>query len=232
MKKPTLILLPALMCDDNLFKDQTAKLSEFCNVVIPVLKDYNNIKDAADYVLSIAPREFFLAGISMGGYIAMEMVTIAASRIKKLCLMATKIEEDTEKQKAIRLAGIKQVELSKEVTATKSYLATMLHNKKDDEALYETIQNMNKNLGADSYINQQNIILSRKSLKGKLKHFLNQTLIIAGINDTVTPLSLLEDISKEIPNNTLVSLANCGHLIPLDQPEATAALLEYFVKLK
>ena len=229
MEKPTLVLLPALMCDDSLFNNQVSKLSNFCNIIIPVLKDYDNITDAAKYVLSITPQEFYLVGISMGGYVAMEIVTLAANRIKKLCLMATKIEEDSEKQKAARFAGIEHVMLSKGVTATKSYLATMLHNKKDEEELYNIIQNMNKNLGVDSYVNQQNLILSRKNLVGQLNNFLSPTLIIAGINDTVTPLVSLENIAKEIPNSSLVSVEDCGHLIPLDQPEVLTALLEYFV---
>lgn len=229
MEKPTLILLPALMCNNKLFIKQVDKLKIFCNVIIPVVKNCSNITEATASILDKAPEHFYLAGISFGGYLALEIACKAPNRVKKLCLMATKVDPDTDAQKQNRLNGIKNAISTNQVVVTESYLSSMLYNSSKEN--YILLQDMNKDLGINTYINQQNVILSKNYTIGALKKFNNPCLVIAGINDNITPLFMLENVAKEIKNSVLVSLKNCGHLIPLDQPEALTALLEYFVKL-
>lgn len=229
MEKPNLILICALMCDERLFKHQYENLKNICNVKVVVLKDFNNIEKAADHVLNniIPTGEFYLAGISMGGYISMEIATKAEDRIKKMCLMATTWDNESEQQRETRQKVIDEVKKTGKSVGTSSFLKKMLFNQTEEGI--KLLQDMNESLGAQSFINQQELIMSKVGFEDRLKNFPKEVFVLGGAEDTVTPLKKQEDIANGLPKATLVKLKDCGHLLPLDHPVRVTSLLEYMI---
>lgn len=230
MDKPTIIFLPALMCDEYLYQYQISALQKSYNIITPIIKDYSNIEAAAEYIFSIAPKKFSLIGTSMGGYIAMQMAYMQPNRINKLCIIASKIEPDTPKQIAVRKITIEEVKHHNKLVPTNSYLDTMFYSEKSNINLYHEMKTRMNNLGVECFYNQQELILTKPNLLGKLKNFIKPTLVISGEEDSITPVNLGQQIANEIPNSQFIALPQCGHFIPLERPIAVNALLQYFLQ--
>ena len=89
---------------------------------------------------------------------------------------------------------------------------------------------MAKNIGRLGFINQQKLILSRKSSVQDFQYYDVPALIVSGSMDSITPPSLHEEMVENLKKGTLVTIDNCGHLSPIDQPEALSAVLECWLK--
>ncbi|MGV3278339.1 alpha/beta fold hydrolase [Rickettsiales bacterium LUAb2] len=225
----TLVLICALMCDQRLFESQQRFLQEFCSVKILVINNFTNINEAAEYILHklVLEKEFYLAGISMGGYIAMEIASIAPERIKKLCLMATRIDDETNDEKQKRQLAIEEAINNNKATATKSFLGKFIFNSSNDKI--DLLIDMNNKLGVTSYVNQQKLILSKNNLQNKLLNFTKPCIVIAAENDQITPPIKQEQIKNTLTNSNLITINNCGHLIPLDQPHKLNLILQQMI---
>ena len=89
MMKPTLVLLPGLLCDAALWSHQRTNLWGLVEIVIPDLSGGDDIAQLASSVLAVLPDRFSLAGLSMGGYVALEILNQGPERIERLALIAT-----------------------------------------------------------------------------------------------------------------------------------------------
>ena len=90
-----LVLLPGLMCDARLFQPQIARLSRDRAVTVAPIGGGDRIEEIASGLLDQLPHRFALAGLSMGGVVALELVRRAPDRVTRLCLMATDAQADT-----------------------------------------------------------------------------------------------------------------------------------------
>src|SRR3712207_6338118 len=100
--RETLILLPGLLCDQRLYAGQLPALATIAEEIIPDLTQDESIGAMADRVLAEAPERFALSGLSMGGYVALEIMRRAGPRVTKLALLDTQARPDTEEAKARR----------------------------------------------------------------------------------------------------------------------------------
>ena len=98
MTKPTLVLLPGLICDSALWARQIQSFEDRFEIRCPSLIGDDDMARLAETVLSGLPECFCLAGLSMGGYVALEMMRQAPARIKRLALLATSARADTDRQ--------------------------------------------------------------------------------------------------------------------------------------
>jgi pimeloyl-ACP methyl ester carboxylesterase len=101
---PQLILLPGLLNDAELWRDQISGLADVARVWVPDLAPYATLREMAESVLAKAEPTFALAGFSMGGYVAQEIARIAPERIERLALLDTSIRVDTPERAAQRKA--------------------------------------------------------------------------------------------------------------------------------
>ncbi|MCL2567358.1 MAG: alpha/beta hydrolase [Alphaproteobacteria bacterium] len=229
--KENLVLLPALMCDDRLYAHQIKILESKYDIRVFTFKNADNITDAARQVLEVmGDAQFHAAGISMGGYIAMELMR-HTDNIQSLALINTSFYEDTLEKKAQRFMQIEEAQAINDLQfkalndkIIKSYLHEVSYKKTS------LLDKMAKQIGRLGFINQQKLILSRKSSVEDFQYYNIPTLIIGGKQDTITPLSIMEEMVSNLRNGTMASIDNCGHLSPLDQPEALTAILELWLR--
>lgn len=229
--KKKLVMLPALMCDDRLYDHQIKSLESFCDIEVFAFKDVDNTFEASQIILDqIGDEHFHLLGTSMGGYIAMELMR-HTKNIDSLMLINTNFYEDSVEKKAQRFMQIEEAKdlldsqfkaINKDIVS--NYLYNLSYPK---ESL---LKDMAKNIGRLGFINQQKLILSRKSSVEDFQYYNIPTLIVSGSKDVITPTSLHEEMVANLKKGTLVSIDNCGHLSPIDQPEALSAVLECWIK--
>ena len=181
---------------------------------------------AAD-ILSEAPFErFALAGLSMGGYVALEMFRQARQRITRLALLDTSARADTPEQAQRRLGLIALAKRGRFMGVTDALLPLLVHpTRLEDEELVVAIKEMARNTGRESFIREEQAIMSRGDSRPLLAEITCPTLVLCGRQDQLTPLERHEEMAAAIRGARLEVIEDCGHLSTMERPvEVNAAL--------
>ncbi|HTY68964.1 MAG TPA: alpha/beta fold hydrolase [Alphaproteobacteria bacterium] len=220
MQKPTLILLPGLLCDAALWGPQTAALADIADIAVADLTQGDSMGAMADAVLRAAPPKFALAGLSMGGYVAFEVMRRAPQRIEKLALLDTSARPDTPEQKKARhdlMALARQGDFK---GVTPRLLPRWVHpSRVTDRTLAETVTTMTQRVGREAFLRQQTAIMNRPDSRPGLVDIACPTLVLCGHDDQSTPLDRHREIAADIADARLVVVPECGHLSTLERPE-------------
>lgn len=230
-----LVLVPGLLCDAALFAPQVAALSDVCDTWIPDLTRDDTMEAMAKRVLAEAPAErFSLAGLSMGGYVAQEMMRQAPQRVERLALLDTRARPDSADELERRRTLIRIAEGAKALApVNKRMLPLLVHPARlQDDALVRTIQGMADRTGIAAYLRQQSAIMSRADFRLHLKQIACPTLVLCGRQDAITLVGFHEEIAAGIPGARLVIVEDCGHLSTLEQPERVNAALRDWLTSK
>ncbi len=223
MNKLPLVLCPGLLCDAALWAPQVAALADIAEVWIPDFTRQQTIAEMGAWVLSAAPwPQFALAGLSMGGYIALEAFLQAPRRIQRLALLDARARPETPADRTRRQQMIALAERERGFGAlTRQLLPLMVHSSRtDDTALTGVIKDMANRTGVDAYARQQAAIISRRDFRPFLRHVDVPTLVLCGREDLITPLDCSEELAGAIPGAQLTVLEDCGHLSTLEMPAA------------
>jgi len=219
-----LVLLPGLLCDSALWKHQIADLQPFCDVSVTDLTQDETIAAMAERVLDEAPSTFALAGLSMGGYVAQEIMRQAPERVERLALVDTSARPDTEEQTTNRRRLIELAEIGTFKGVTPRLLPSLIHGSRmQDPTVANVVMEMAERVGQAAFVRQQNAIMRRKDSRPDLDAIRVPTLVLAGRDDVLTPPSHQEEMMQRLPAATLVFAEICGHLAPLERPEVTNA---------
>jgi pimeloyl-ACP methyl ester carboxylesterase len=214
-----LLLLPGLLLDERLYAAQIQALAGRATARVVDLTRADSIAGMAEQVLAAAPERFALCGLSMGGYVAFEIMRQAPERVLKLALLDTQARPDTAEARARRRDLIALAERGAFETATGRLLPLFVHpDRREDRALVDPILAMANQVGRDGLLRQQTAILNRIDSRPSLAAIDCRTLVLAGRQDLLTPIEVHEEIAAAIPNATLVILPRCGHLSPMEQP--------------
>lgn len=222
-----LILLPGLLCDQALWEHQIKALQGKVDVLVPDLTGFDNMQDLAAHVLATAPERFMLGGLSMGGYVAQEIMRQAPERVSRLFLIDTSARADTpeqtrRRQGLIHLAGKGDF---KGVTPRLLPMLVAPHNL-ENTIITQTIMDMAQRVGKEAFVRQQTAILTRINSIPSLANIKVPTTIICGEEDALTPPEHAHEIARAIGRNTPVHIiAKAGHLAPLEAPEQVNALM-------
>lgn len=224
-----LVLLPGMMCDARVFGPQLAALSpEFTLTVAPITGG-DRMEEIASRLLDKLPRKFALAGLSMGGCVAMEILRRAPDRLSRIALMDTNALAETPQSAANyepMIIKARSGPLSEAVPEFMSpdHLAPGPH-RKDVMAL---VTDMAENIGAEAIIRQARALQRRRDQQATLRRCKVPTLVLCGAEDGMTPVKRHSFMADLIPYADLKVIDGAGHLPTLEQPEATtAALLEW-----
>ena len=229
--KPPLILLPGLLCDDALWRHQSTHLEDFTEISIADFTTQNSIPAMARSVLDAAPERFSLAGLSMGGYVALEIMRIAGERIDRLALLDTTARDRDPGNKDRRRTMMAQAQAGKFKGITSRYLEAFLHpDRLADKELTGAVTDMTARVGLDAYLRQQQAIIDRQDAGDILDTIACPTLVICGRQDGLTPLAASREIAEGISGARLVVIEDCGHLPTMERPEAVSALLSYWLQ--
>ena len=217
-----IVLLPGLLCDSRLWRDIVVPLSDTIAPMVADLTLDDSVSAMASRTLAAAPARFALAGLSMGGYVALEIMRQAPERVTHLALFDTSARPDTDERREARRKGIDSVKIGKFVGVSRSLLPSLLAKRNLSTPLAEEVQAMAERLGQDAYIRQQLAILNRPDSRPDLAAIKVPTLIGVGTEDTLTPPALAEEMASTVPHADIVRFAKSGHLPTMENPKAVA----------
>jgi pimeloyl-ACP methyl ester carboxylesterase len=226
IKPEPIVFVPGLLCTADLFASQLAAFSTKhpCLVADHTMAD--NLPDIARAILISAPTKFALAGLSMGGYIAFEMLRQAPERITRLVLFDSNARADRPDQVKTRHVLIGAAR-SIGVRAVQGMLLRLLIHKDrlQDRELTNRILLMADGIGVNAFIRQQQAILGRPDNRPFLAEIKRPTVIIVGEQDALTPVKVAEEMHAGIAGSRLEVIPNCGHLATMEAPDAVNAVL-------
>jgi pimeloyl-ACP methyl ester carboxylesterase len=223
-----LLLLPGLLNDATLWRAQLAALADIADCQVGDLTRHDTLQATTEAVLAHAPPRFALAGFSLGGYIAQHILRIAPERVLRLALLDTSCRPDSPERAAQRLAQQHSARLPGMFHGfgdklMRSYIDA---SRLQDHALVDSVRAMTTRLGAEVFVRQSRI--ERVDGSQVLRQWRGPALVLCGQNDAITPLPVSRQIAALMPQATLVVIAHCGHLAPLEKPQqVTAAMREW-----
>ncbi|HEY4366371.1 MAG TPA: alpha/beta fold hydrolase [Steroidobacteraceae bacterium] len=222
-----ILLIPGLLATPRLYAAQIPELWRHGPVTIADHTRHVTVAEVARDILASAPAEFALAGLSMGGYIAFEILRQAPQRIRRLALLDTSAREDRPEQGQLRRAQIELAQTGHFAEIPEKILPQLLHDANNPE-LRRVVLQMAEETGAEAFVHQQNINISRPDSRPSLAAIACPTLVVVGANDKLTPPIYAEEIAASIRGARLATIPECGHLSTLERPEAvTRALVEW-----
>lgn len=229
MPELPIILVPGLNCSARLYAPQIPELWHFGPVTVA-----NHVRDdtmaaIAQRILDAAPPRFALAGLSMGGYVALEIMRRAANRVVKLALLDTGARDDPPEAQERRRANIQLAENGRFDAVIDPQFPLYVHpDRANDAALKAVYLTMCHDVGLEAYVRQQKAIMSRADSRPLLPAIRCPTLVLVGAQDEATPPHLSDEMTVGIPGARLVTIPDCGHLSTLERPDAvTKALVEW-----
>ncbi|TVQ35730.1 MAG: alpha/beta fold hydrolase [Geminicoccaceae bacterium] len=221
-----LVLLPGLGCDERLWAHAAAHLADMADVQVPGILDGTHVAEMAASVLAAAPPSFALAGLSMGGYVAMEIMRRAPSRVFRLALLDTKADLDPPEVKAARHEALRDIDAGRFDAHIDGRLSALLGPAAlTQPGPVELVRSMAETVGADRYSRQMHAIMSRPDSLASLAEIACPTLVLCGREDVLTPPEAHARMAEAIPRARLALIEQCGHLAPIEQPQAVTALL-------
>ena len=228
--KIPLLLLPGLLNDAELWRAQIADLSDVADCIVGDQTRGQTLQAVAADVLAQAPPRFALAGFSLGGFVAQQILRVAPARVQRLALIGASIHADSPERAAQRRAQRASVRLPGTFHGfgdrlMRSYIdASRLH----DQALVHRVRAMTTRLGAEVFLRQS--ALERLDGRDVLAAYRDPLLIVCGANDRITPPAVSEEMHALAPHSRLLLLPGCGHLAPMEKPaEVSAALRDWLL---
>jgi pimeloyl-ACP methyl ester carboxylesterase len=226
-----LILLPGMMCDARLFEPQIAGLAGLRPIISAPIPEHANMTAGAQDFLSWAPPKFALAGLSMGGILAMEILRQAPDRVQGLALMDTNHLPETEQVKLNRKPQITAVLEGNLVRVMRDEMKpNYLTNGPNRAAILELCMAMAKDLGPNIFVSQSKALRDRIDQTDTLRSFVGPTLILCGRDDVLCPVARHQLMNKLMPQSILKIIENAGHLPTLEQPDQTTAALSQWME--
>jgi pimeloyl-ACP methyl ester carboxylesterase len=221
-----LVLLPGMMCDARLFGPQIAALSGRVPLVLSPIGAHDSMAALAAEVLSDAPPYFALAGLSMGGIVAMEILRQAPTRVARLALLDTNPLAENEAVRARRGPQIaRALEGGLAAVMRDEMKPNYLADGRGKEAILDLCMAMALDLGPDVFVRQSRALASRPDQQETLRGFSKPALVLMGAEDRLCGRDRHDLMHELMPKSRLSIVEGAGHLPTLEQPERTTAEL-------
>lgn len=225
MQEP-LVLIPGMMCDARLFGPQIAELSADLCVMVTSMAHGDRVEEIASRILEQLPAKFALAGLSMGGIVAMELLRRAPDRVTRIALLDTNPLAETPQSAAAyepMIVGAKAGRLEDVITGfmRPEYLAP---GPQRPEVL-ALVRDMALTLGPDMFVRQARALQRRRDHQSTLRKCKVPALVLCGEHDALTPVKRHSFMADLIPFAELRIIDGAGHLPTLEQPAATTSAL-------
>ena len=227
-----LVLIPGMMCDHRLYRSQIAELAAEQPLLVVDIACGCTMADIAQHIWSQVSWPYFaLAGLSMGGIIAMEMARQQPQKLAGLALLNTTPWAESEHIKSYRQAQIELAQQGHYLRVIEEQIAPYYgDHPASNEAQLALMLTMAEHFGAAVFIKQSLALRDRKDQLETLKHFNKPSLALCGEHDQLCPINHHEAIAEAMPDCQLGILANAGHLTSLQAPQATNSALRAWLK--
>ena len=232
MPSYTPIFIPGLLCNELLFAKQRAALPQKGQIVN--IGHYSSITEMAQAALNECAGRLVPIGLSMGGYVALEIARIAPERVAGMALLSTNAREENNGSRMQRLQAIDLAKYKGFQGVTRHLMPRFLSKTAlADERLVNDVLAMAADIGRLGFVKQQTAILGRRDQRDTLVDFTAPLLVLCGKQDVITPPALSAEMANLAPNSALCLLDGVGHLSSLEAPEeVTAALQELFKRIE
>lgn len=215
-----LLLIPGLLCTETLYAAQLASLAAVGTVMVADHRNHDSLPAMASAILEASPERFALAGLSMGGYLAFEIMRQAPQRVERLALLDTSARPDSAEQsenrrRLVTLAHKKGVG----VPAREMFPRLVAPAHQDDDLLKAVFLDMAEATGVAGFARQQAAIAGRPDSRRTLAAIGCPTLVLVGAEDQLTPVELAKEMAEEIAGSHLAVVPGAGHLSTLEAPD-------------
>lgn len=231
MTKPILLLLPGLLCDEVVWASQCRDLAHAVDCRVASYGALNSIEAMAAHVLEKAPSgRFSIAGHSMGGRVALEVLRSAPHRVERLALLDTGFQSlaagaagATEREG--RLALLSQSRTQGMRAMGQQWARGMVHPERLGTPVFQEILDMIERGTPDIFEAQIHALLNRPDASALLPRIACPTLLVCGRQDAWSPLARHEQMLAAIPDAGLVVVEDSGHMSTMERPEAVTDAL-------
>src|SRR6516165_5889808 len=224
------VLIPGLNCSARLYAEQIPALWRFGPVQVADHTRDDSMDALATRILAVAPPRFALAGLSMGGYLALTIVRHAPERVQRLALLDTSARPETPEQTARRKPQIALAKAGRFAEVPALQFPVFVHrNRQGDEALRER-DLMAEETEAHAFLRQQQAIMTRPDARPFLPAIKCPILVLVGDGDELTPLALSQEIAAGVAGSRLVVIADCGHLSTMERPDPVNRALSDWIE--
>lgn len=225
-----LVLIPGQLCTGKIWQNQIDALADISTTSIADQHTTDTVSQIAELILKTAPDKFALAGHAMGGFIAFEVMRQAPDRVVGLALLDTIAAADTPAQIERRMGYAKLVQEGHFGDVIEQRYDLVLHPDRTGEpALRAAVKQMAMETGAEAFLRQQNIIITRPDSRIDMHEITCPTLVLMGRQDALSSLETHQEIANAIRNATLEVIEDCGHFSTLEKPKEVNNLLRQWL---
>ena len=230
-QRPSLAFACAHLTDERLYAAQVAAIEGDYECSVFAFRDHDSLGGMAEELLAKMPARFTLIGLSLGGYLAFEVVRRQLQRLERLVLMDTTAIPDHPARRAGRLVDIAKVREGSIEALIPELPARWLHPAHVQRIeLTNLMSAMARSIGARGQFNQQTAMLARPDSHADLERVRVPTLLVCGREDPVTPVHDHEAMAARVPDARLEIIGNCGHLSTIEQPEIVNQVLRNWLQ--
>lgn len=228
------VFLPGLLCNERLWADQIEGLGDIAHANVARLDTADSIEAMATLALNQAPAgAFMLVGMSMGGYVAFEMMRQQPQRILGLALISTSARPDMPETIEARRAQMRLAGHDLGIVIDQMLPKLVHPDRLNDTRSAGVMRSMAEEMGAEVFKRQEEAIIGRPDSRPTLGEIGCPTLVLCGREDQTTPPELHTEIADAIPGAHLAIIEHCGHLAPLEQAEeVTRALRSWLMETR
>jgi pimeloyl-ACP methyl ester carboxylesterase len=231
METAPVVLVPGLGADARLYAGQIPALWRFGPVTVANQTRQDSMAAIAADILAHAPPRFALAGLSMGGYVAFEILRQAPERVLKLALLDTTARPDTPEQSERRCLQIETARSGRYGEIPALLFPALVHaSRRNDEGLRAIVDAMFFDIGPEAHIRQQTAIMNRPDSRPTLSSIRCPVLVAAGDGDELTPPAIAAEMAGAIAGARLAIVPDCGHLSTLERPGDVSGLLAQWMR--
>ncbi|MGR3507702.1 MAG: alpha/beta fold hydrolase [Sulfitobacter sp.] len=227
-----LVLLPGLMSDARVFWPQIAALSSTLSVTVAPVTLGERVEEIASGLLDQLPKRFALAGLGLGGIIALEVMRRAPDRVTRVALIDTNPIAETPQVAAARELLI--------VKAKSGRMADVMNHEiqpgflapgPNRNAIIDIAMDMAETLGPEVYVRQARTLQRGRDQQAVLRKCKVPALVMCGDVEKLNRIKRHSFMAELIPNATLSVIAGAGLLPTLEQPQASTVALRSWMKI-
>jgi pimeloyl-ACP methyl ester carboxylesterase len=225
-----IVLVPSLNGSARLYGPQIPELWRLGPVTVADHTRDDSMAAVAARILDSAPPRFLYVGLSMGGYLAFEIMRQAPERVVRMAILDTSARADVPEIVALRRERIALAQGGRFEVIETTWEPLVHPSLRQGTPLKSIHVAMCRDVGPEAYVRQQTACMNRIDSRPMLSSIRCPTLVIVGAQDEPTPPELAEEIASGIPGARLVKIPECGHFSTIERPEAVNKELIAFLR--